>query len=86
MKRPKISIFGQGLIARRELGRAQHARRVSDSGANQSNPTTWKLANPDSESGRGIEADLGDELRQAEGSRAANADSFHRDLRNIVLF
>ena len=29
---------------------------------------------------RGIEADLGDELEQAEGSWAANADSFHRDL------
>jgi hypothetical protein len=29
---------------------------------------------------RGIEADLGDELEQAEGLWAANADSFHRDL------
>jgi type I restriction enzyme M protein len=52
----------------------------------ESNPTTWKLANSQRPRGhgrqmnRGIEADLGDELRQAEGSRAANADSFHRDL------
>src|SRR5437867_520882 len=28
LRRVNISIFGQGLIARRELGRAQHARRV----------------------------------------------------------
>jgi hypothetical protein len=33
----------------------------------------------------GIETDLGDELRQAEGAWAANADSFHRDLQNIVI-